>query len=135
MTDFLTSKPINRCLFFFQHQTKLPKKLEYAIRMPSSMNWLTGQLFDTTRVTKYARSDRSPYETSCFLAIQNNIERTFIKKTSNKDPPKIQIQRFPYPEVYEDNFNNLVGQYFPDYFAFCMLLSMKNIIKVSHWLA
>ena len=128
---------------FSQNQTKLPKQLKYSVRMPSDPSWYTGQLFDTAGVSKQARDGyqpfpypmNPPYYRSCFLTIQNNIERTFIKKTSNKDPPKIQMKRFPYPQITEDMFVTYAGQYFPYVFLLCMLLSMKNIIKVSHWLA
>lgn len=68
----------------------------------------------------------------CFLTIQNDIDRTFIRTVSNTEVPATVLQRFPYPKVSQDTFVSVAGAIFPLLFVLCMILSSKNIIKVSH---
>lgn len=76
-----------------------------------------------------------PYVRECFLSIQDRIEKAFIRESlspsANKTAPATNMQRFAYPSISEDMFISLAGVIFPIVFVICMLLSMKNIIKVS----
>lgn len=98
--------------------------------------WLTDQLYFMSLV-KTARDPQNypstpPYCDMCFLTIQNDIDRTFIKATSQKVPPVTVLHRFPYPSVSEDTFISVAGSIFPLLFVICLILTSKNIIKVSH---
>lgn len=124
----------------FQNTTIQPKKLNYAIRLPQNPTintWLTEQLFPVT-LEKATRDQNDkphspPYYYYCFLTIQNDIERAFIKAANQgRESPKFALQRFPYPKVFEDMFISFAGPLFPVLFVICMLVSSKNIIKVSH---
>lgn len=122
-----------------QNLTELPTKLEYSLRFPHNTQfntWFTDQLF-LPKISKVARNEKSdypydpPYYSYCFLTIQNDIERGFIEAVSGKVPPATNLQRFPYPKVVEDIFIATAGSLFPLLFVFCLMLSSKNIIKVS----
>jgi hypothetical protein len=114
--------------------------LEYSIRLPQdtqSDTWFTDQLF-IPKISKVARFEgdfplRPPYFDSCFLTIQNDIERAFIAAVAGADKPlpATVLHRFPYPKVIEDVFAASFGTLFPLLFVFCLMLSSKNIIKVS----
>jgi hypothetical protein len=111
--------------------------LSYAIRLPETTGtmWLTDQLYQPS-VSKSSRNLtpiplNPPYYPACFLTIQNDIERAFIKASSKKSMPVTHLHRFPYPSVVTDLFTTIAGPFFPLVFMFCLLLSAKNIIKVS----
>ena len=117
---------------------KLPEKLVYAIRLPqlqSRQGWLTDSLF-LPSLTKSSRNRQDvpaspPYDDSCFLVIQNDIERAYIAAITNQPAPSTSLHRFPYPAVIEDSFTVIAGASFPMLFVLCLMLSAKNIIKVS----
>lgn len=129
---------MNKLKILSQNSTRLPKKLKYSIRLPNNPSrdvWLTDQLYFVA-LTKTAREPNSypftpPYFSYCFLTIQNDIERAFIKSASKQEVPSTRLQRFPYPNVSEDLFVPVAGALFPFLLMCCMFLSVKNIIKVS----
>lgn len=121
----------------------LPNHLKYAIRLPWNQSndvWHIRDLFDMD----FTNADRplpiinglevDPYLNHCFLTIQNDIDRKFIEKSkkSSQKIPEVVLQRFPYPSVSDDEFMNKFKTYFSLLFVLCMILSCKNIIKVSH---
>ncbi|CRK87607.1 CLUMA_CG001403, isoform A [Clunio marinus] len=116
---------------------ELPKHLKYAIRLPEEhSNWNTDQLyrmaFDKTQ--EDAQSDAPqwpPYDSSCFLKLQNDLERAFIKSFSNAslELPITALKRFPYPSFSYDGFVLIAASFFPLLIVFCLMLSSKNIIK------
>lgn len=74
-----------------------------------------------------------PYIDKCFLEIQNDIDRAFIQRVAkNRKVPDVVLQRFPYPKVNDDSTMNGFKTYFSLLFVLCMILSCKNLIKVSH---
>lgn len=92
---------------------------------------------DITKTAREADNDvpsTPPYNEFCFLTIQNDIEREFIKiKSPEKtEVPETKLQRFPYREVSEDPFAIITGAIFPFLLVCCLFMSTKNIIKVSH---
>lgn len=127
-------------MILLQNSTKLPKKLKYFIRLPhdKAMNtWLTDQLYPIS-LGKKARDPYGPYQhsppyvESCFLTIQNDIDRGFIQSLTKASIPETLFRRFPYPQVSDDVFTSFAGPLFPFLFMCCMFLTTKNIIKVSH---
>lgn len=119
----------------------MPKTLRYSIRLPqdpATDTWVTKMLYYVS-ISKTAREPNSdypfqpPYNSYCFLALQNDIERAFIKAVKpSAEVPKTILQKFPYPMVQEDMFVAFASILFPLLLVICMLLSMKNTIKVSH---
>lgn len=125
----------------FQNSAELPKHLKYSIRLAHDNRfntWLTDQLFriDITKTAREANGlpfpTTPPYNQFCFLSIQNDIEREFIKRSAKKEAPSTVLKRFPYPAVSEDMFTAIAGPLFPFLLVCCLFMSTKNIIRVSH---
>ncbi|KAG5675808.1 hypothetical protein PVAND_005680 [Polypedilum vanderplanki] len=117
-----------------------PKHLKYVIHMPQDSttdSWFTDQIYYSSPSKRSRLSEHSsgvpntpPYYGSCFLDIQNHIDRAFIKYlNSSATFPKLKMNAFPYPEIIEDIFMQFATQAFPVLFVLCMMLSIKNIIK------
>ena len=95
-------------------------------------NWGTDHLFYVSP-SKQSRIGGSkgipnspPYYGTCFLHIQDHLDRAFIKQqNSSIDIPILALNPFPYPSVVEDLFLLFATSLFP------MILPVKNIIKVS----
>lgn len=115
--------------------TTLPQHLEYAIRLPFPDVWHIKDLFDMdfTNADRDPDQNEQPYITSCFLEIQNDIDRAFIRKVAGGSTkiPDLVLRRFPYPKVTDDPLMNKFKTFFSLLFVLCMILSCKNIIKVS----
>lgn len=100
--------------------------------------WMTDQLFYVSP-SKIARLPASgllpsepPYVTSCFLQIQNSLDRAFIKKLKPDEKlPALKLQAFPYPSITEDIFMSAAAALFPLLFVICMMVPTKNVVKVS----
>jgi len=99
--------------------------------------WLTDQLFafDISKQSRdhfasYPYPTWPPYVEHCFLTIQNKIERALINNIANQTAPAITFQRYPYPKVIEDTFIVFASKIFPILLVICMMVSVKNIIKV-----
>jgi len=117
-----------------------PKQLIYTIRMPQEAtedNWVTDQLFYVSP-SKQSRHGSAkgipnipPYYGSCFLHIQDKLDRAFIKQHSSIDIPRLALNAFPYPSIVEDLFLLFATALFPMLFVMSMILPAKNIIKVS----
>lgn len=130
--------------FISQNAASLPKTLRYSIRLPQDParnTWLTEDLYyvsisKTAREPNFNYPASPPYNDYCFLAIQNDIDRAFIKANSKNstDIPTTYLQRFPFPTIHEDKFVGFASTLFPLLLMLCMLLSMKNTIKVSQHL-
>lgn len=117
-----------------------PKHLKYTIRMPQDQNqnsWQINNLFYASPSKESRIGEKPvgvpiipPYYSSCFLAIQNEIDRAFIEMLSRSTTiPSIKMQPFPYPSFVEDLFLPFAVQAFPTLLIICMMLSIKNIIK------
>lgn len=97
---------------------------------------MTGELLDTKVSTfprqGYADYPRSPpYFYNCFLKLQNDIEREFIKTVAETDElPNVNLRRFPYPSVTLESFSDVMGPVIVGVLTVCLILSVKNIIKV-----
>lgn len=117
--------------------------MSYTIRMPqdsSSDSWKTDELFfvspsKSSRIGLDPRMtpNSPPYYGTCFLALQNQIDRAYIMSlNSSVSLPSITLNAFPYPRILEDIFIMFAIEVFPLLFVLCMILAIKNIIKVSH---
>lgn len=80
-----------------------------------------------------SNESHSYYYSSCFISIQNEIDRAFITmKSKNEKPPKTRLRRFPYPSITYDSFlADFAVHIFPLFVVFSFLYTTKNIIKVS----
>lgn len=117
-----------------------PKQLIYTIRMPQEAtedNWMTDQLFYVSPSKKsrvgsgIGVSNTPPYYGTCFLHIQDHLDRAFImKQNSSAKLPPLKLNAFPYPSVMEDLFLLFATALFPMLFVMSMVLPVKNIIKV-----
>lgn len=117
------------------------KHLKYSIRLPQDVGddlWLTDQIYyiSPSRASRLQGNPEGipyspPYYRECFVGFQNEIDRAFIKLlNSTADVPNIQFQAYPYPSIVEDMFLKFAAAAFPLLFVLCMLMSVKNIIKV-----
>lgn len=129
--------------YFFSVQNKIiPKQLVYTIKMPqehTADNWLTDQLFylSPSKTARYSSGsvipNQPPYQESCFLHIQDKIDRAFITLQANSTVklPPVSLNAFPFPQITEDLFMAFASALFPLLFVLCMLLPVKNVIKVN----
>lgn len=100
-------------------------------------NWGTDRLFYVSP-SKQSRIGSAggipnipPYYGSCFLHIQDHLDRAFIKQqNASIDLPILELKAFPYPSVIEDLFLVFASALFPMLFVMSMILPVKNIIKV-----
>lgn len=133
----LAGKSFNK--FLFQHKKSLPKQLNYTIRLPQYFDLGTIYPYFTLskRVHDKTNATYSNYYESCFLTIQNNIERAFIQMQSTKDEPQpTSLRRFPYPSVNYDFFlESFAADIFPFFIVIAFLYTTKVIIKVAYILA
>ena len=112
--------------------------LKYAIRLPTRWNsWMTERLYSDSKSSRveslYSFEPpkypfEPPYYDECFLLLQNKIDRAFI---NHSKLPNVQLNAYPYPEVTTNEFSKYVKMALPVVFVFSMILSIKNIIKVS----
>lgn len=120
---------------YFQAMTTLPRHLKYRIRSPNPEAWHIKILFnrDFTNRDRRTGLEKQPYITMCFLEIQNDIDRAFIRKAAKGNPriPDLVVRRFPYPKVTTDRLMNKFKTFFSLLIMLCTVLSCKNIIKVS----
>lgn len=103
---------------------------------------MTTELNDGT-ASKKGRDSYSDYPSfpqyveSCFLTLQNAIEREYIKAVAESFPSvkflgiqSVQLRRFPHPSVTVDVFTETVGPAILFLLVICLILSVKSIIKV-----
>lgn len=115
--------------------------MKYSIRLPQDAGddllWMTDQIYyvSPSRASRLADSGiptSPPYYTQCFIGFQNEIDRSFIKLlNSSAFVPKLTLQAFPYPSITEDMFLQFATALFPFLFVTCMIMSVKNVIKVT----
>lgn len=98
--------------------------------------WLTDQIYyispsRASRLDSLGIPDHPPYFSQCFVGFQNEIDRAFIKSLNAAAAvPNITLQAYPYPSITEDLFQKVASSAFPLLFVVCMIMSVKNIIKV-----
>ena len=98
--------------------------------------WITDQIYyvspsKASRTPFEGIPSSPPYYRQCFLGFQNEIDRAFIQSLKAAATlPQISLQAYPYPTVTEDIFQKVASSAFPLLFVVCMIMSVKNIIKV-----
>ncbi len=113
------------------------KHLNYSIKLPESSgmgSWMTDQIFysNPSRKSRLDENipDYPPYYSTCFLGIQNEIDRNFMKTlNASVNLPNLKLQAYPYPKIVEDLFLVFAAEAFPFLFVLCMIYSVKNTIK------
>lgn len=112
------------------------KHLKYTIRLPQHAGenlWETDQIYYSSPSRqsrmRYDYPSDPPYQHECFLMIQNEIDREFIRALKNTTLPSLKLQAFPYPSITEDPFLTMAAAIFPVLFVLCMIMSVKNVIK------
>lgn len=117
----------------------MSKHLKYSIHLPQDGTndlWKTDQIYyvspsRASRLPYDGIPSYPPYYRACFLGFQNEIDRAFIKSLNAVAAlPQISLQAYPYPTVTEDIFLQVASSAFPVLFVICMIMSVKNIIKV-----
>lgn len=75
----------------------------------------------------------SNYYETCFVTIQNAIDRAFmLVKLGNKTLPTTNLRRFPYPSVTYDMFlADFAVHAFPFFVVLAFFYTTKTIIRVS----
>ncbi|XP_051999206.1 glucosylceramide transporter ABCA12-like [Xyrauchen texanus] len=110
--------------------SSLPSEIDYTIRMniDNSMRtdrtrnpfWVKDAFISATKTQRYSRG---------FVYLQESIERAIIEMQTGKaiDGPAVQIQAFPYPCYYKDDYLNSIA------FAFPMALMISWVLFVAHF--
>jgi hypothetical protein len=107
-------------------------KLNYKIRFSSSNHdsWFTNQMHSERKYSRIFNGkypENPPYYDSCFLAIQNSIDRAFIN--DEKILP-VELKAFPYPDIRR-SFIMEFREPFSFIFVCSIILSVYKIISVS----
>lgn len=106
--------------------------LSYKLRFESNFYyvWATRNAFYEGRRSQI-HNEKYPlhpeYVDSCFLAIQNAIDRSFI---DSEKIPTLKLKAFPHPEIKESGIMEL-RNFFSFLFVCCMILPVYKIISVS----
>ncbi|XP_060733092.1 uncharacterized protein abca12 isoform X2 [Tachysurus vachellii] len=110
----------------------LPPKLDYTIRMhidnsmrtdrPRSPFWVRSTYISSSLTQRYNRG---------FIYLQESIERAIIgMQTGNVvQEPAVQIQAFPYPCFYKDEYLNSIAFAFPLVLMISWVLFIANFVK------
>ncbi|KAG1952045.1 ATP-binding cassette sub-family A member 12 isoform X3 [Pimephales promelas] len=110
--------------------SSLPQNIDYTIRMnienvmrtDRSRNpfWVKDPYISTTKTQRYSRG---------FVFLQESIDRAIIEMQSGKavDGPAVQMQAFPYPCYYKDDYLNSIA------FAFPMALMISWVLFIAHF--
>ncbi|XP_067300426.1 uncharacterized protein abca12 isoform X2 [Pseudorasbora parva] len=110
----------------------LPQNIDYTIRMnienvmrtDRSRNpfWVKDAYISSTRTQRYSRG---------FVFLQESIERAIIEMQTGKamDGPAVQMQAFPYPCYYKDEYLNSIAFVFPMALMISWVLFIANFVK------
>ncbi|XP_059356413.1 glucosylceramide transporter ABCA12-like [Carassius carassius] len=110
--------------------SSLPQNIDYTIRMNienvmrtdrvRNPFWVKDAFVSTTKTQRYNRG---------FVYLQESIERAIIEMQTGKaiDGPAVQMQAFPYPCYYKDDYLNSIA------FAFPMALMISWVLFVAHF--
>ncbi|KAK2904797.1 hypothetical protein Q8A67_006596 [Cirrhinus molitorella] len=108
----------------------LPPNIDYTIRMnienvmrtdrARNPFWVKDAFMSATNTQRYSRG---------FVYLQESIERAIIEMQTGKaiDGPAVQMQAFPYPCYYKDEYLNSIA------FAFPMALMISWVLFVAHF--
>uniref|UniRef100_A0A8B9K932 ATP-binding cassette, sub-family A (ABC1), member 12 n=1 Tax=Astyanax mexicanus TaxID=7994 RepID=A0A8B9K932_ASTMX len=110
----------------------LPPKVDYKIRMhiDNSMRtdrsrnpfWVKASYISPLKTQRYIRG---------FAYLQEGIERAIIAMQSGKEvkEPAVQVQAFPYPCFYKDEYLNSISFAFPLVLMIAWVLFIANFVK------
>ncbi|XP_072542326.1 glucosylceramide transporter ABCA12 [Salminus brasiliensis] len=110
----------------------LPPKVDYKIRMhiDNSMRtdrarnpfWVKASYISPLKTQRYIRG---------FAYLQEGIERAIIAMQSGKEvkEPAVQVQAFPYPCYYKDEYLNSISFAFPLVLMIAWVLFIANFVK------
>uniref|UniRef100_A0A672RR46 ATP binding cassette subfamily A member 12 n=1 Tax=Sinocyclocheilus grahami TaxID=75366 RepID=A0A672RR46_SINGR len=110
--------------------SSLPPNIDYTIRMNienvmrtdrvRNPFWVKDAFMSSTKTQRYNRG---------FVYLQESIERAIIEMQTGKaiDGPAVQMQAFPYPCYYKDEYLNSIA------FAFPMALMISWVLFVTHF--
>ncbi|XP_050975189.1 uncharacterized protein abca12 isoform X1 [Labeo rohita] len=108
----------------------LPANIDYTIRMnienvmrtdrTRNPFWVKDAFMSATKTQRYSRG---------FVYLQESIDRAIIEMQTGKaiDGPAVQMQAFPYPCYYKDDYLNSIA------FAFPMALMISWVLFVAHF--
>ncbi|XP_062861801.1 glucosylceramide transporter ABCA12 [Trichomycterus rosablanca] len=112
--------------------SKLPPKVDYTIRMhiDNAMRtdrarnpfWVKATYISPTKTQRYNRG---------FIYLQESIERAIIQMQTGTEvqEPAVQIQAFPYPCFYKDDYLNSITFAFPLVLMISWVLFVANFVK------
>ncbi|XP_056610473.1 glucosylceramide transporter ABCA12 [Triplophysa dalaica] len=112
--------------------SSLPPEIDYTIRMniENSMRtdrarnpfWVKDAFISAMNTQRYSRG---------FVYLQESIERAIIEMQTGKaiDGPAVQIQAFPYPCYYKDEYLNSIAFVFPMALMISWVLFIANFVK------
>nr|XP_055071071.1 uncharacterized protein abca12 [Misgurnus anguillicaudatus] len=112
--------------------SSLPPAIDYTIRMniENSMRtdrvrnpfWVKDAYISATNTMRYSRG---------FVYLQESIERSIIEMQTGKpmDGPAVQMQAFPYPCYYKDEYLNSIAFAFPMALMISWVLFVANFVK------
>uniref|UniRef100_A0A8C2AL35 ATP-binding cassette, sub-family A (ABC1), member 12 n=1 Tax=Cyprinus carpio TaxID=7962 RepID=A0A8C2AL35_CYPCA len=110
--------------------SSLPLNIDYTIRMnienvmrtdrARNPFWVKDAFMSSTKTQRYNRG---------FVYLQESIDRAIIEMQTGKaiDGPAVQMQAFPYPCYYKDEYLNSIA------FAFPMALMISWVLFVAHF--
>uniref|UniRef100_A0A8C2KUA2 ATP-binding cassette, sub-family A (ABC1), member 12 n=1 Tax=Cyprinus carpio TaxID=7962 RepID=A0A8C2KUA2_CYPCA len=110
--------------------SSLPPNIDYTIRMNienvmrtdrvRNPFWVKDAFVSSTKTQRYNRG---------FVYLQESIDRAIIEMQTGKaiDGPAVQMQAFPYPCYYKDEYLNSIA------FAFPMALMISWVLFVAHF--
>ncbi|XP_043104736.1 uncharacterized protein abca12 isoform X2 [Puntigrus tetrazona] len=110
--------------------SSLPPNIDYTIRMnienvmrtdrARNPFWVKDAFMSSTKTQRYNRG---------FVYLQESIDRSIIEMQTGKaiDGPAVQMQAFPYPCYYKDEYLNSIA------FAFPMALMISWVLFVAHF--
>ncbi|KAI4872788.1 hypothetical protein NFI96_020720 [Prochilodus magdalenae] len=112
--------------------SSLPSKVDYTIRMhiDNSMRtdrsrnpfWMKSSYISPLKTQRYIRG---------FSYLQEGIERAIIAMQAGKEvhEPAVQVQAFPYPCFYKDEYLNSISFAFPLVLMLAWVLFIANFVK------
>ncbi|XP_077071802.1 uncharacterized protein abca12 [Siphateles boraxobius] len=115
-----------------ENSNSLPPNIDYTIRMnienvmrtDRSRNpfWVKDAFISSTKTQRYSRG---------FVFLQESIERAIIELQTGKamDGPAVQMQAFPYPCYYKDDYLNSIAFAFPMALMISWVLFIANFVK------
>uniref|UniRef100_A0A8C1YCU5 ATP-binding cassette, sub-family A (ABC1), member 12 n=1 Tax=Cyprinus carpio TaxID=7962 RepID=A0A8C1YCU5_CYPCA len=112
--------------------SSLPLNIDYTIRMnienvmrtdrARNPFWVKDAFMSSTKTQRYNRG---------FVYLQESIDRAIIEMQTGKamDGPAVQMQAFPYPCYYKDEYLNSLAFAFPMALMTCWVLFVAHFVK------